>query len=281
MFRFKAQFALLSPCCSDQMCSGLKEKWKDGRGSTNVKCILFFLEFKTDEQRAFGMLLRCPCRDRNVFLWECLFCFYKTKRNAQERAYSSYSTLTKKKVIWSAPEKFNKARRSQSKISQPHYSIKHIDVISYLQSWTSVSSRWSVIHLDQKTIWWTIPLMHWCWQLSHEIVIAGLWASSAAKTMCYQCTLWSTVCKKTETNTSKSCRCVCFMCCMLAHSHTPPLLYFTHFKIQCVILHVDAHLHTHRHVCVHTFTHTLKQFPSHFCSSSWLRCIIGHSYAIV
>lgn len=108
--------------------------------------------------------------------------------------------------------------------------------------------------------------MYWCWQLSHEIVIVGLWASSAAKTMCYQCILWSTVCKKTETNTSKSCRCVLYL---RSHTftHTSTALFYT-FEIQCVILHIDAHLHTHRRVCVcvcaqsHTVTHTLSHTHS-------------------
>lgn len=64
--------------------------------------------------------------------------------------------------------------------------------------------------------------------------------------------------KKTETNTSKSCRCVPSVCTH-AHifRHTSTALVYT-FEIQCVILHIDAHLHTHRHADNHTHTQTVS-----------------------
>lgn len=195
---------------------------------------------------------------------------------------------SQKKVIWSTPEKFNKSQRSQSKKSLS------LTIPSNASTWfhiskpkTSASSWWRVIHLDQKTIQWTIPLMYWCWQLSHEIVIVDLWASSAAKTMCYQCVLRGAVCKKkkkTETNTSKSCRCV-YLKSVHAHTftHTSTALFYT-FEIQCVILHIDAHF-THPQTCVSvcvckvTHTHRHSFHPTFVLR---LGCgVIGHSYAIV
>lgn len=71
---------------------------------------------------------------------------------------------------------------------------------------------------------------------------------------------------------------VYFMCCTFTHISTA--LFYTfentvcHLAHRCTFTHPQTFTHT-RH------RHTLKQFPSHFCSSSWLRCIIGHSYAIV
>lgn len=96
--------------------------------------------------------------------------------------------------------------------------------------------------------------MHRCWQLSHEIVIAGLCASSAAKTMCYQGILWSTVCKKTETNTSKSCRCV-----LSAHKHARSHAHL-HCSIFC-IWNTMCHLanrctFTHPQMCERSHTHS-------------------------
>lgn len=187
-------------------------------------------------------------------------CF--SKRKPKERNEGTHSPLSAstKKVIWFTSEKFNKARRSQSKIPQPHCSIKPSDMISYLQTWTSVSFWWGVIHLDHKTIWWTIPLMYWCWQLSHEIVIVGLWASSAAKTMCCHCVLRSPVCTKTETNTSN----LAGVCTFITFSHTPPLLYFTHLKYG-VSSRTSMHIKTPTYrvcVCVWVCMRTLAQTVS-------------------
>lgn len=49
---------------------------------------------------------------------------------------------------------------------------------------------------------------------------------------------------------NRACVNACVHAC--AHSHTPPLQFPT-FDIQCVILHIDAHLHTHR--CVRERSH--------------------------
>ena len=155
-------------------------------------------------------------------------------------------------------------------------------MISYLLTWTSASCWWRVIHLDQKMMWWTIPRIYWFWQLGHEIVAVGLWASGAAQAMCCQRILWSAVCKRTETNTSKSCRCVFLR--VHAHIHTHLHCSFSHiWNTVCHLAHRCTFTHPQMCVCVHTqtHTHTYTLFPSHFCSSSWLWCIIGHSYAIV
>lgn len=162
---------------------------------------------------------------------------YVKQRN--EKATSYICALTKKKVIWSTSEKFNKAQRSQSKTSQPHYSIKRIDVISYLPNLCE-----PVIHLDQKTIWWTIPPTYWCWQLLHELEAAGSWAGGTETTMCYQCILWSTFAAGRKSIHVKVARVHTH-----AHTHTYTALFHT-FRAM--------HIYTHKcvRVCVCAQTHT-------------------------
>lgn len=93
--------------------------------------------------------------------------------------------------------------------------------------------------------------MYRCWQLGHEIVIVGLWASIAARKQraidAFYEALFAKK-KKTETNTSQPCRCAQTH----SHTHTSPLLYFTHLKYSvssCTSMHI--YTPTNVHVCVY------------------------------
>lgn len=95
--------------------------------------------------------------------------------------------------------------------------------------------------------------MYRCWQLGHEIVIVGLWASIAARKQraidaFYEALFAKKKKKKTETNTSQPCRCAQTH----SHTHTSPLLYFTHLKYSvssCTSMHI--YTPTNVHVCVY------------------------------
>ena len=111
-----------------------------------------------------------------------------------------------------------------------------------------------------ETIRWTIPLMYRCRQLCHEIVIAGLWASSSAE-QCAINTFYEAAFakkKKRRKPIHLNLAGVCFKRAhshTCKHSHTPPLLYFTSLKYSVCLLPL---LHTHSGVFTKSNTHTVS-----------------------
>lgn len=106
----------------------------------------------------------------------------------------------------------------------------------------------------------------------------GFVGAQRSTRMCYQRVRWRAVCKKTETDTSKFCRCV-HNVCVRAHTftHTSTALFHfwntvCHLAHRCTFTHPQWYVRTVRH------TQTVS-IP--LCSSSWLWWIIGHSYAVV
>lgn len=97
--------------------------------SSNVKS--FFGNLKQMSKLEFGDVYALGPFTKQA-LWDSYSVFTRQiKQTGGARAYSLFRAMVKA-VIWSTPEKLNKAQRSQSKISQLHYSVKCINAISYL-----------------------------------------------------------------------------------------------------------------------------------------------------
>lgn len=97
--------------------------------------------------------------------------------------------------------------------------------------------------------------MYRCWQLGHEIVIVGLWASTAArKQRAIDAFYEALFAKKKKRRKPTHLNPVGVHKHIHTHTHTSPLLYFTHLKYSvssCTSMHI--YTPTNVHVCVYVW----------------------------
>lgn len=204
-----------------------------------------------------------------------------------KKSYRSF----KVKIILATPEKINKAWRGQVEISQSKASThRHpCDAIFPNPNLCKIVMKsypsWS------ETIWQTIPLIYWCWQLSHECVIVGLWASSSAK-QCAIIALYEALLAKRRKPIHPIHLNLAGVYILHTHTHTH-MRSNIHIHLHCSILHfwnkvstgTSVHIYTPTLVWVHNKTYMFSIPPLFFilvvenCRSQLCNCV-GVAYLL-